>query len=104
MPRGVKKTLSDRLYDIAQTASVDEFVTACAEVVVTSLKDNSSGRLHEIFGEMNVRAQAMSLELRSLEAKRKAVTRAPRIVKPKSLPAITKVTTRKKPGRPRKVA
>lgn len=83
MPRGVRKTLVDKLYDLATTVTVNEFVTAVAELYAVSLKDNSHIKLHEIFGEMNVRAQLMLGELKELEAEQAAVA---------------KIANRKKPG------
>lgn len=94
MPRGVKKTLADKLYDLARTVTVDEFVTAVAETFAIGLKSKSPSNLHNVTGEVTVRAQMILQELLEVEAAQKPAARR----KPKSLPAVTAATARKKPG------
>jgi hypothetical protein len=65
---------------------------------VTSLKDNSSIKLHEIFGEMNVRAQLMLRDVQEFEAQQKAaaVRRKPKSLPPAPKKVAKKVTTRRR--------
>lgn len=104
MPRGVRKSLADKFYDLARSAPLDEVVSALAEMFTVSLKDSSPRALHNLFGEMNVRAQTMFAELQALEAEAKATRKydaaVARKVKPKSIKLIADHTNaqRKEPG------
>lgn len=81
MPKGVRLTLTDKIYRLASTVTVNEFVTGVAEMFAFSLKDNSAPKLHDIFGEMNVRAQMMLQKHLDAEAKDNADKRAAKALK-----------------------
>ena len=75
MPKGIRKTFGDKLYELASTVTVDEFVTEVAEMLALTLRGNSPAKMHEIFGEMNVRAQQELRWLKDFEAEQKAANR-----------------------------
>lgn len=93
MPRGVKKTTVDKLYDIASTMSVDDFISVMAELMVMSIKDVDGLRLHQVFGEMGYRAQLIFHAIREQEEQEAAARKA--AAKPKSLSQIVKRTARR---------
>lgn len=84
MPKGVKMSLSDKFHRVAMTASVDEVVTAIAEMFVFSLKDATFIKMHEIFGEIHVRGMLIYSELEEIRKEIKAA-KPIRKPKPKSL-------------------
>lgn len=56
MPKGVRLSLSDKLARLLMTTSVDNAVDALADMFALGIKDPSMEALHQVLGELHVRA------------------------------------------------
>jgi len=106
MPKGIKMSLGDKVFRLLNAHPFDDGLDAIAEVFAYGLKDDTMAYLHEVCGDLHLRACALRAEVIVEEmnnpktSKAKIIKRTTAPKAPATAPKRVRRTPRGQAGKP----